>query len=356
MEQQQESVRRRMVATVVGTVVTVLLVGFTLWWPMPFTRMSPGPAINTLGKVDGTSLLTFGKGVTTYPTKGSLYFTTVSVTRAQTRLGLAAAMWAWVNPDTELIAHDVYYPDNETNKQSNQQSAAELASSQDTSKAAALRQLGWKVPETAVVSQVVKGTPAYGKLEAGDVIIGVDGHEVDGPDAAVKLITNRKPGATVKLTVERDGKQVVYDLTTTTMKDDPTKPRIGIALGTGFDFPIQVDNNIGDRIGGPSAGMMFALGIYDKLTPGALTGGLKVAGTGTIDADGTVGEIGGVRQKIVGASRAGAKVFLVPAANCSEARQQDTTLRLVKVSTLKGAIADIEKLAANPKAKVPSCS
>ncbi len=133
-------------------------------------------------------------------------------------------------------------------------------------------------------------------------------------------------------------------------------PRIGVGLRSRFDFPIEITNNVGEEVGGPSAGSMFALAIYDRLTPGALTGGLDVAGTGEVSSDGTFGPIGGIRQKMAGAAQDGAEIFLVPTANCADALEgDDRGMRLVKVSTLTAAIDSLEALAKNRKASVPTC-
>jgi len=138
---------------------------------------------------------------------------------------------------------------------------------------------------------------------------------------------------------------------------DKSVPRVGISIGVKYSYPFDVNNNVGTDVGGPSAGTMFALAIYDKLTPGSLTGGKKVAGTGEITPDGTVAPIGGVRQKMAGAAKAHVSIFLVPAANCAEAADgDDHGLKLVKISKLKDAISSLEALAKNPDATVPSCS
>ena len=128
----------------------------------------------------------------------------------------------------------------------------------------------------------------------------------------------------MSLAITRGSTERTVDVTTKADRTDPTVPRIGITLGTKYDFPITIDNNVGREVGGPSAGAMFALAIYDRLTPGSLTGGRKIAGTGEISAEGVVGSIGGIQQKIAGAAAAGATIFLVPDANCAEAIDGDT--------------------------------
>jgi PDZ domain-containing protein len=207
------------------------------------------------------------------------------------------------------------------------------------------------------VAGVVEDGAAADVLKAGDVIVEIDGAAVATSEAAIQTIGAKQPGESVSLTIERDGTQQTVDVVTRPDVDDPTVPRVGISLGTAYDYPIEINNNVGREIGGPSAGSMFALAIYDKLTPGELTGGKTVAGTGEITADGVIGPIGGVRQKMAGADNAGASIFLVPAANCTEAADgDDHGLTLVKVSRLDDAIASLEKLAKNPDAEVPTCS
>jgi PDZ domain-containing protein len=193
-------------------------------------------------------------------------------------------------------------------------------------------------------------------LESDDEITAVDGRRTPTSESVVEAVGRVDPGDAVRLDVVRDGKERRLDLTTRADPQDPSVPRIGVSLGTRYDFPIDVSNNVGDQVGGPSAGTMFALAIYDQLTPGSLTGGRTIAGTGTLSPDGTVGPIGGVQQKIAGAAAAGATIFLVPKSNCEEAtRGSDHGLRLVSVSSFKEAVADLEALAEDPDAKVATC-
>ena len=133
---------------------------------------------------------------------------------------------------------------------------------------------------------------------------------------------------------------------------------MGVQIGTGYDFPFDVSVRLGDDIGGPSAGLIFSLGVYDTLTPGSLTGGTDIAGTGTIDEQGRVGPIGGIQQKIVAAADAGAKIFFVPPANCGSAEHADVTkdeIRLVKAPTMHSAVASLKAYAEEPDADLPAC-
>lgn len=348
---------RRYSTMVVATISLIVLTCVAYLIPLPYVTMRPGPAFDTLGEFDSQPMFTFGNGVKTYPTTGSLDFTTVSVTRADSKVSLADGIKAYLNGDVAVVPKSLVYPDNQSAKQSTAESAAQLDGSKDSSRVAALRAAGYTVPERPQVASVVKGGAAASALKAGDIVTKIDGAAIATSDAAVAAIGAKTPGDTVSITVERDGKEQTLDIVTRPDADNPKLPRVGITLGTSYDYPVEINNNVGREIGGPSAGTMFALAIYDKLTPGALTGGRKIAGTGEITADGVVGPIGGVRQKMAGAKHAGATIFLVPAANCSEAVDgDDHGLTLVKISKLDDAISSLETLAKNPEAKVPSCS
>ncbi|KQY60759.1 hypothetical protein ASD11_10295 [Aeromicrobium sp. Root495] len=336
------------------TLVALTCVAFLV--PVPYVTLRPGPVFDTLGDFDGKPMFTFGKGVKTYKTDGSLDFTTVSVTRADSSLSLVDVTRAYLDQDIAVVPHDFVYPDDQSESDAKTEGQAQLTSSKDASRVAALRAAGYTVPEKPVVAGVVKDSAAAGKLEAKDRIVTVDGTKVASSAAVVKAIQTVKPGQVVTVGVDRDGKALDVELTTRPDAQDPTIPRVGITIATTYDFPIDIVNNVGDQVGGPSAGTMFALAIYDRLTPGSLTGGLQVAGTGEITADGTVGPIGGIRQKMAGAAAAGAEVFLAPASNCDEVRGADLHgLEVVKVSTLKDAITDLRDLAQDKDATVPRC-
>ncbi|KAA1373044.1 YlbL family protein [Aeromicrobium fastidiosum] len=348
---------RRYSTMVVATISLIVLTCVAYLIPVPYVTMRPGPAFDTLGKFDDQQMFTFGDGVKTYPTSGSLDFTTVSVTRADSKVSLVDAVTSWFDRDVAVVPKSLVYPDNQTAQQSTAASAAQLDGSKDASRVAALRAAGYTVAERPQVAGLTEGGAATDLLEVGDVITQVDGTAVATSEQAVGIIGAKKPGDVVSITVERKGATKTVDITTRPADDDPAVPRIGVSLGTKYTYPVKIDNNVGREIGGPSAGTMFALAIYDKLTPGELTGGKKIAGTGEITADGVVGPIGGVRQKMRGAANAGASIFLVPQANCDEATDgDDDGLKLVKITKLADAISSLEALATNPDAKVPACS
>lgn len=356
-ESYQAKMSRRYSTMVVAALSIIVLACLAFLIPVPYVTMRPGQPFDTLGQIDGKPMFAFEKNVKTYPTSGKLDFTTVSVTSPDAHISLFKAVGAYVNKDNAVVPKSLVYPEDQTPTDSKAESAAQMAGSKQTSEAAALRAAGYKVSSVTAVQSVLKGGAAGGKLVAGDVIEEVDGVKAVEPADVSGSIGKRKPGEGVTLTVTRDGKRKTVDLVTKADVKDKTQARIGIILGEKFVFPIKIINNVRSDIGGPSAGAMFALAIYDKLTPGALTGGKNVAGTGEIAGDGTVGSIGGIRQKMAGAAAFGTEIFLVPAPNCDEAISgDDFGMTLVKVAKLEDAITALEKLGKDPKAKVSACS
>ncbi len=334
---------------------------------VPYSEMSPGPTVNTLGDHDGEPVLQIS-GHKTYPTTGNLNMTTVRVTSADYKMNLAEAVYGWLAHDNIVVPHDTLYPDGKTEQQSTQENAEEFSQSQESAKVAALRQLKLPVKSQVVVSTVIKGDPAEGKLHAGDVIKKVDGKPVKEMTDVAKLVTKHKPGERVTFTIvpvkeaaaaEKSGKEPTRteDITMTTKKADRAdRAIVGIQAGTDHTFPFTIDIKLAD-VGGPSAGLMFALGIVDKLTPDDLTGGKFVAGTGTIDDKGKVGPIGGIEMKTVGAREKGAQYFLTPKGNCAAAASDiPDGLTLVKVDTIADAVKSLKKISEGDTDSLPSCA
>jgi PDZ domain-containing protein len=348
---------RRYTTMLVAGLSLIALTCVALLLPMPYVTMKPGPVFNTLGDFNTSPMFTFGDGVKTYPTTGTLDFTTVSVTRADAHVTLADAISGFFDKNVAVVPKSLIYPEGQSEKSSTQQSAAQLDSSKDSSRVAALRAAGYKVTGVPVIAGIVKGGAAVGKLRTGDLVRAVNGVKLTTDEALVKAVASHHPGDTIKVTFTRNGETQTASIVTKPDANNPKLPRIGVTLGTKYHYPFKIDNNVGRSIGGPSAGTMFALAIYDKLTPGSLTGGKKIAGTGEMETDGTVAPIGGIRQKMAGAHHAGVTIFLVPAGNCAEASDgDDFGMKLVKISTLKDAISSLEALAADGSAKVPACS
>ena len=325
---------------------------YTAVTPLPFVTYSPGPTINVLGD-NGKKPIIEVQGHPTYRDAGELRMTTVSVTQRDARLDLLTLLRTWFSRDRAIYPYAIQYGGGGSQQEDTQEGQVEMIGSQDSAIAAALRQLGYQVSPVLEILSVTPGMPADGKLEVRDVIRRFNGTKVTAATDLGKLIHAVPAGDTVSMTVERKGRPVRVRVTPTTK--DGTR-LIGVTLGIGYTFPFKVSVNISDSIGGPSAGLMFALSIYDTLTPGSLTSGGAVAGTGTITADGQVGEIGGIQQKIVGAKQDGAQLFLVPPANCPDALTSDHgSMRLAKAATLKDAIAEVTAWGKNHDAPLPQC-
>lgn len=337
---------RRTLTIAVSAAMLVALVSVAALLPVPYVALSPGPTENTLGAYDGTDVILI-QGEETFPTEGNLDLTTVSVTRADAELQLLDALSMWVDPAVAVVPREQIYPADVGADVVRERNAEQMVTSQQNAIAAALRELDIVVLDRVVVESIVESAPALGLLEAGDVILAVDGTEVAADSEVGELITTREPGEDVVFTVKRDGEQLDITVPTEPAAEGDPRAVVGIVPAMGFEFPFDVEITLGEEIGGPSAGLVFALGIVDKLTPGALTDGAYVAGTGTIEADGTVGPIGGIQQKIAGARGVGAEVFLVPAADCPGAVAAGIDgIELVRVETLADARTSLEAIAA----------
>lgn len=341
-----------LLAAIAGTVVIGLL-------PAPFVVERPGPVYDTLGTVsiDGNDVPLIdipdsnatgdAAEFPTYPTDGSLDMLTVYLdgSRENPQAWLQVAL-AWFDKTRGVLPIDAVYPAGVTEEQSDQESTIDMQNSQSSAVAAAFSELGIAYTTTVVAAGVADGQPADGVLEAGDEILSVDGEAVTTPDELREAIAANGTGAALSLKISRDGTTSTVSITPQPSPDDPDTAVIGIFTGANYDFPLDVTVTL-DNVGGPSAGMIFALAIYDKLTPGALTGGARVAGTGTIAADGTVGSIGGIRQKLYGARDAGATYFLAPQSNCDEVvGYVPSGLTVFSTGSLDDSIAILDTIAA----------
>jgi Lon-like protease len=348
---------RRTLASVVAAVLLAGLLTAAALMPVPYVTMSPGPTVDVLARSEGKPSIDV-TGAKTYPTTGDLRLTTVSVTSPNRQLSLLDALAGWFDGTRAVYPRDVIYPPQQSVADVERESSVQMVSSQDTAVAAALEQLGYKLPLLTEVLGVTSGSPADGELQARDVLLEVNGVKITYVNQVSAAVQKSGPGKPATFVIRRDGKQRTVTVVAERAKDNPKKAMVGIEIGTGYDFPFKVSVRIDDRIGGPSAGLIFALSVYDTLTPGALTGGHDIAGTGTIDGAGRVGPIGGIQQKIVAAADAGAQLFLVPPGNCDSAlgaKVNEGEIRLVKAPTLQSAIASLKKYDQNPKAVLPSC-
>ena len=353
--------RSRNVAAALALLLLLVLLLAILRTPVPYAIYRPGPTFDVLAK-SGKKPVIEVSGHRFYADGGELRMVTIIPTAPQERVSAVEAISAWLNPKDDLYPASAVFEKETTNKEENERDAQEMVSSQDTATAAALHQLGIHYTRSVRAVDVADDAPADGKIRAGDLILAVDGIATRTPDAVVAEVREHGPGDTLRFRLERDGRVRTVAITAVaagTTGVERNQARVGVSVAPTYRFPFDVSLHVASNIGGPSAGTMFALGIYDLLTPGSLTDGRVIAGTGTITADGRVGVIGGIQQKIPGAQHDGARLFLVPAGNCGEAVHADydsDKMRLVKVSTLSGAIKAIETWTKDPSAALPECA
>ncbi|WP_433387481.1 YlbL family protein [Micromonospora sp. KLBMP9576] len=329
--------RRRGVTVLLGAVLTALLSIGVLGTPVPYVVLGPGPTVNTLGKENGKEVIQVA-GRETSSSAGQLRLTTVGV---QPTVKLRSAIQGWFSDDEAVVPRELVYPPGESREKVDERNAEDFKASQTSAETAALRELGYAVQ--VVVKTVVADGPAAGVLKPGDVLTSVDGQPVPLASRLTELIRAKPAGTALNIGYTRDGAAATA---TVTSRDEAGRPRIGVEIEQRQPHPFTLSIDLAD-IGGPSAGLMFALGIVDKLTPDDLTGGKIIAGTGTIDDSGKVGPIGGIPQKLVGAKDAGAVAFLVPAENCAEAvGSPQPGLPLLKVGSLDEALTALETLRA----------
>lgn len=342
---------RRSLTLVIALVATLVAIAVAVLVPVPYVILEPGPTLNTLGKDSSGQPLINISGHHTYPTAGNLNMVTISYEGGPgVTVNVFQALRAWLDSSQAVVPESELFPSGQTAEQTQQQDTEQMASSQETATAAAFTELHISYRTQVVVMTTVPGLPAHSVLKVGDEILAVDGKPVTGQSDLSSLITSHPAGSVLQLTVLRAGQTLHLAVGSKNVNGAPV---IGVQVQEEYKFPFSVTISVGP-IGGPSAGMMFALGIIDKLTPMNLTGGKFIAGTGEITASGQVLAIGGIQQKMVAARDAGATIFLTPASNCSDtAGAVPAGLRIVKVSTLTQAIDDLEAIKAGKP--VPSC-
>jgi Lon-like protease len=374
--------RRRGLTVVLGAVLTLLLGLWIGQADVPYVTLSPGPTVDTLSAVDrdgDTCKVTTPPpapeptvtqpgsasaspsprpepdcqdviqitGTDLSPTgKGQLRMVTVSVI---SNVNLLDAVKGWISGEDAVVPRKLIYPEDKTEQEVEQENKQEFENSQTSAETAALKYLGYPVRVT--VTQVTPDSAAVGKLQEGDIIDSVDGTQVTSTAKLLELVQAKPAGSTLRIGYTRGEQKATVDIVTKAATDGT--PRVGVNIKTVQPHPFDLRIKL-DKIGGPSAGMMFALGIIDKLKPEDLTHGKIIAGTGTIDDEGNVGQIGGITQKLYGARAAGTTYFLVPADNCAEAKTNvPSGLTLVKVSTLQEATAALEAIGSG--GPLPSC-
>lgn len=339
---------------IISAVVVLVCVLALILVPVPFVARGPGQTVDLLSSDSHGKPLVDVQGLQTRSSKGHLRMTTVSVTRADSSLSLGEALVSHWLGNHDVLAREAVYPSGKSADEINHDESLMMDTSQRDAVVAALRAAGQPVTEMPMVSAVSVAGPSNGKLQPGDLIEKVDGHVVTSLADVGKVIRTHAVGDTVNFQVLRGSQSTTVAVTTVSSVSDRRVPAVGITVDTGYRYAPTITYGIPVDIVGPSAGLMMALATYELVAPTDLLGNLSVAGTGAISPDGNVGAIGGIREKIAGAERDGAQIFLTPASNCRDVAGVRTSMTLVKVSSLKDAIAAIQKIRAGGTG-VPHC-
>lgn len=353
----------------VAVAAVMALVLFVI--PVPYVVDRPGPTFNIIGSANGRPFISIsgtdpatGKEVATDrggASAGELRMVTVSQSGGPgSRLSLIELIGASFDSRNRIVAYDEVYPEDLTKDALDEATKTQMSSSQSTSEVAALEYLGWTVGATMTIAGAVEGSGAAGKVEEGDVIESIttaDGvvHPVDAASTVFGLLRETPVGTTLVLSIIRDSERLDIPVVTSSGAEGEQGSKLGIYLNANVSLPLDISFNLED-VGGPSAGMMFALGIIDTLTEGDLTGGRIIAGTGTLSYDGQVGAIGGIVQKMWGASRDGAEWFLAPESNCGEVvGNVPQGLTVVSVATLDDAVGAVTAIAEGRGDSLATC-
>lgn len=332
----REAGRRSFVSLVAAVAIIVLCSSGIFWLRLNSYAVSPGPA-EDVGKLIQV------RGERTFTSRGAFLLTTVSV--SVDRVTVVDGIRAWLDPDVQLVERDRLYQPGLNDEQQDAVNRIDMEQSKYAAEVVALQASGLnvvRVPGARVIGVFPKA-PADGRLKAADVIVAVDGTATPSAKAVAELIRKRPVGSRITFEYLRGSERRTVAITTVPAPEDPRVPVIGVSLAEAFRIPIDISIDSLDIVG-PSGGLVFTLAIADALTPDDLTGGHRIAATGTILLDGSVGEIGGVAQKVRAAERVGADIFLVPASEADEARKTARSVRIYGVSTAREAVEILQSL------------
>lgn len=338
---------------VVSSILFVAFAAMLIFVPVPYVTWRPGQTVDVLGSTDQGQLVE----VVGYPETerdGQLLMTTVSTSRVDSSVSLPEAILVHLAQDSDAMPRDVIYPPGRTAEQVRQEGVAMMDRSREHAAVAALRAAGEAVDEVPMVAAVSNTGPAADLLQPGDLIRSVDAREVNSQDDVAEAIRDRSVGDTIVFRVIRSGQEETISVISAAGTD--AQPVVGINVGTGYLYSPQVVYRIDSSVVGPSAGLILSLAVYDRLTDANLFGEARIAGSGTIDSLGKVGSVGGIREKIKGAERDGATVFLLPEANCEALGDLESDVRIVPVPSLTEAISVLQLLRTDPETPgVPHC-
>lgn len=314
------------------SVAALLVVAWNV--ELPYLAFSAGPVSDAADSIE------IGQAEV-HPPQGEL----LMLTLVSQEVNVFEAVIAGFDPTIDLVRREAYRRADESDEDYRRRVLQQMDDSERRAITVALHYLGYEmIPAEVLVTDVIPDKPAAEVLQIGDTLLTLAGHRIASTEDLIAALEPFAPGDVVEMTIVRDGAEQTVSVPLAARDDAPDQAMIGIVAGqiTIPPFPVEIDAG---NVGGPSAGLMHALAIIDNLTPGELTKGHVIAGTGTIQWDGTVGNIGGVRQKVVAAEAAGAGYVLVPAGNYEEALSAaPRNVVLVPVATLEEAIRFLEDL------------
>lgn len=321
----------------------LLITAFAI--PLPYVIIEPGDPQNTLGKVEKSSSkrLIEITGVKTFPTTGKLNLTSIYVSSPEAKILGFDVLTAWIDGERSVQPREVFFPKGVSSKEVDQQNTLDMRQSQEHAKVSALHYLGYKIPEQLIITAITKESPSNKILQNGDEIIKLNGVQVASASDFKKQLAAISAAKTssdkIQLTILRNSVEKVFGVSTYKL---PAKKKVlGLMIESKYHYPFTIKIRLKD-VGGPSAGLMFSLGIIEKLRSENLTRGRNISGTGTIDAFGKIGPIGGIEEKLIGAARAGSKLFLAPALNCDDIHHIPKGLQVVAVETLAEAVSALK--------------
>ncbi len=335
--------RRRITPGVVA--VGLLLLGFLLILAagirVPYLATSPGPVTEVHGIIEIN-------GAESYDPAGELFFLTIS--RPTQSLTVLELFEAWRDPAVDIVDRDSIVPPGQTSDERRLQNLELMMNSQQIAVAVALDRLGLEVDVVgtgALVAEVLEGSGGFGIVEVGDIVVAADGTEIQFVQELINVVRAREVGDSISLTVSRDNELRDVQVILGESETDAGLPIIGISVadaGAAFDFPFDVGIDAG-AVGGSSAGMMLTLAVYNRLSEDDITKGHRIAGTGTMSTDGSVGRIGGMKQKTFAAIGVGAEYLLVPEGDFDIASEAaGDKIEVVAIATIDDALAFLDGL------------
>ncbi len=330
---------------IIGLLIIVLLVYLLGVYQLPYYIQKPGgaDALDPIVEVDGG-----------YPSEGDMHLVTISGMQATPILYAAAS----VLPHQEILPLDQVFPEGMSQEDYMAAQLQVMESSQEAATVVAYEAAEKEIDidfKGVYVVAAVEGLPAEGKLESGDRIIGIDDTEVNESQDLINYIDGKEAGDTVTVVFERNDEEHTTNMELEPLDEEGTRVGVGINLVTDREVTVNPEIHFSSgSIGGPSAGLMFSLEIYDQLTEGDLTGGKQIGGTGEIDYDGNVHRIGGVDKKVVASDKEGVDIFFAPNEDGREdsnyqvavetAESIGTDMEIVPVDTFEDAIDYLESV------------